>query len=75
MYSESFSIKKAPLKNSSLDAINGLNLSPVLESNLLFVSLSYINFAFLSKAPSISEYAFKSAILRSFLIFFFMPAS
>ena len=41
--SVSFSNKTAPLKNSSLDAINGLNLIPVYVLNLLEVCLSYIN--------------------------------
>ena len=45
MNSESFSINRAPLKNSSLEARKGLNLIPVFVLKADFVSLSYIVFA------------------------------
>ena len=73
--SELFSNKKAPLKNSSLEARNGLNLRPVLVLNDLEVSLWYIILAFLLKDSSISETPSKFAILISFFKFLLMPAS
>ena len=73
--SELFSIKKAPLKNSSLEARKGWNLRPVFVLNALFVSLSYIIFALLSNDSSISFIASRSAIFISFFIFLFIPDS
>jgi hypothetical protein len=73
--SVSFSTKSAPLKNSSLDAINGLKRILVPELNLLEVSLSYMVLALLLNSSSISVSAFKFAIFISFLTFFLIPAS
>ena len=73
--SESFSNKKAPLKNSSLEAKNGLNLAVVFVLNTLAVSLSYITFALLLNDSSISVTADKLAILISFFILLLIPAS
>ena len=66
--SVSFSMTKAPLKNSSLDAKNGLNVALVNVFAPFLESLSYINFEFLSNALSISTRLSKSAIFISFLI-------
>ena len=59
----SFSINKAPLKNSSLDARNGLNLSLVDEINDEVFFLSYTNFESYLKFLSISDAAVKFATL------------
>ena len=74
-YSLLFSTSKAPLKNSSLEARNGLKTKFVFVLKLDFDFLSYINFASSTKFLSISEITCKSAILMSVLISFSIPDS